>query len=81
MLLEGSATVEAAGRRVAVLSAGSFVGSADAGGRPVPPRAVTVRLTTAARVLVLDPGRLAALIDTDPAAAEAWRRLPVTGRR
>jgi hypothetical protein len=36
---------------------------------------VTVRLETRSRVLVLDPARLAAAIDADPALAAAWRSL------
>lgn len=73
VLLEGAATVEAAGTRLRELSAGAFVGSVDLAGRPQPPAGLTIRLVTRSRVLVIDAGRLSVLIDADPAAAAAWR--------
>jgi len=73
VLIEGVATVEAAGNRLRELGAGAFVGSVDQAGGPLPPEGVTIRLESRSRVLVIDPGRLAALIDADPAAAAAWR--------
>jgi hypothetical protein len=75
VIIDGTATVEAAGQRVRDLSAGAFVGSVDRAGRPAPPGGLTVRLLTRSRVLVIDAMRLAALIDSDPAAAAAWGRL------
>jgi CRP-like cAMP-binding protein len=75
VLVEGTAAVEVAGARVRELGAGDFVGSVDHAGRPSPAEGITVRLESRARVLIIDPGRLAALIDSDPAAADAWRRM------
>ena len=75
VLIDGTAAVEAAGQRVRDLGAGAFVGSVDPAGRPAPPGGLTVRLLTRSRVLVIDAMRLAALIDSDPAAAAAWRGL------
>lgn len=75
MLLEGTATVEAAGNRLRELGAGAFVGHVGQGGRPLPPSGLTVQLATRARVLVIDARRLAELVDSDPAAAGAWRQL------
>jgi CRP-like cAMP-binding protein len=71
-LIEGAATIEAAGRRIGELAAGEFVGSVDELGRPLPPDGITVRLASRSRVLVIDATRLAALIDSDPAASAAW---------
>jgi hypothetical protein len=79
VLLEGAATVEAAGARLGDLGAGAFVGSVDRAGRPRPPSGLTVRLTARSRVLVIDAGRLAALIDADPVVAAAWRGMPWAG--
>jgi hypothetical protein len=75
VLIEGSATVEAAGNRLRELGAGAFVGVVDANGRPLPLSGLTVQLATHSRVLVIDARRLAVLIDSDPAAAAAWRNL------
>lgn len=75
VLIDGAAAVEMAGQRVRELHCGAFVGSVDLAGRPVPPGGLTVRLLTRSRVLVIDAMRLAALIDSDAAAADAWRRL------
>jgi hypothetical protein len=75
VLIEGRATVEAAGNRLRELGAGSFVGLVDADGRPLPLSGLTVQLATHSRVLVIDARRLAALIDSDPAAAAAWRKM------
>ncbi len=80
LLIEGSAVAEAAGARVADLAPGAFIGSADQAGRPVPLGGFTVRLVTPARVLVLDADRLAALVDSDPEVADAWR-LAIAGER
>ena len=81
VLIDGTATVEAAGTRLGELGAGAFVGSVDAGGRPVPPAGLTVQLATRSRVLVIDAARLAAAIDADPAAAAAWRASLTRARR
>jgi CRP-like cAMP-binding protein len=75
ILLEGTATVEADGNRLPELGAGAFVGQLDRLGRPLPPAGLTIQIATRSRVLVIDAGRLAALVDSDPAAAAAWRRL------
>jgi len=75
VILEGTAAVEAAGQQLGDLSTGAFVGSVDCAGGPLPPAGLTVRLTTSARVLVLDAARLGALIESDPAAAAAWHGL------
>jgi CRP-like cAMP-binding protein len=75
VLIEGTATVEAAGTRLRELGAGAFVGLVGDDGRPLPPSGLTVQLATPARVLVIDARRLAALVDSDPAAAAAWHRL------
>jgi Cyclic nucleotide-binding domain len=74
-LIEGAATVEAGGTQLRELGAGAFVGSVDLAGRPQPPVGVTVRLAARSRVLVIDARRLAALVDSDPAAAVAWKPL------
>jgi hypothetical protein len=76
LLLEGTAVVEAAGNRLRELGAGAFIGAVDTDGRPQPPAGLTVRLLTSSRVLVIDSDRLAVLIDSDPAAAAAWRQMP-----
>jgi len=75
VLIEGRATVEAAGNRLRELGAGSFVGLVGADGRPLPLSGLTVQLATHSRVLVIDARRLAVLIDSDPAAAAAWRKM------
>jgi len=62
VILDGQATVERAGARCRDLGRGDFVGLIGADGRPLPPAGVTVRLETSARVLVIDPVRLATLI-------------------
>ena len=46
-----------------------------ADGRPLPLSGLTVQLATHSRVLVIDARRLAVLIDSDPAAAAAWRKI------
>jgi hypothetical protein len=73
VLIEGTATVEAAGTPLPGLSAGAFVGLVDSDGLPLPPSGLTVQLAAPSRVLVIDARRLAVLIDSDPAAAAAWR--------
>jgi hypothetical protein len=75
VLIEGTATVESAGNRLSDLGAGAFVGLVDGCGRPQPPAGLTVQLATRSRVLVIDAERLAVLIDSDPAAAAAWRQM------
>jgi hypothetical protein len=75
VLLDGAATVEVDGNRLSELGPGAFIGLVGSGRRPLPPSGFTVRLTTPARVLVIDARRLAMLIDSDPAAAAAWRTL------
>lgn len=80
LLLDGSAAAEAGGRRQE-LGPGTFIGSADAAGRPAAPQGVTVRLVTRSRVLVIDPVRLAALIAGDPAAAARWQLITAAGQR
>jgi CRP-like cAMP-binding protein len=74
LLIEGSALAQAAGKQLASLTSGSFIGWADNAGLPRPPAGVTVRLVTPARVLVLDADRLAALIAVDPEIARLWSR-------
>jgi hypothetical protein len=80
VLLDGSATAQAAGRRQK-LGPGTFIGSADAAGRPAAPHRVTVRLASRCRVLVIDTGRLAALIAGDPAAAARWQLITAASGR
>jgi CRP-like cAMP-binding protein len=63
------------GSRLRELGAGSFVGLVDADGRPLPRSGLTVQLAAHSRVLVIDARRLAGLIDSDPAAAAAWRKM------
>ncbi len=75
VIIDGRATVERHGAQVRRLGSGDFVGGIDAAGRPQPSAGVTVRLETRARVLVLDPARLAVLIKAEPALAAAWRSL------
>jgi hypothetical protein len=75
VLIEGRPTVEVAGNRLRELGAGSWVGLVDVGGRPLPLSGLTVQLATDSRVLVIDARRLAGLIDSDPAAAAAWRKM------
>ena len=69
VILDGQASVERAGARCRDLGRGDFVGLIGADGGPLPPAGVTIRLETSARVLVIDPVRLAMLIGTDPAYA------------
>jgi CRP-like cAMP-binding protein len=75
VIIEGAATVEQDGTRLASLGSGAFVGEVAPDGRPLPPSGVTVRLETRSRVLVLDSARLAAAINADPVLADAWRSL------
>jgi CRP-like cAMP-binding protein len=75
VLLEGSATVEAAGHRLRELGPGAFVGVVGRDGQPLPLSGLTVQVATHSRVLVIDARRLAGLIDSDPGAAAAWRRM------
>jgi hypothetical protein len=75
LLVEGTAVAEEGGRHLASLTSGTFVGSTDPAGMPLPPAGITVRLVTQGRVLVLDTDRLTALIDADPAIAGLWRRM------
>jgi hypothetical protein len=74
-ILQGQATAEVAGVALIDLPAGSFVGSVDQAGRPAPPDGVTVRVRTQSRVLVFQAAGLAAYIDANPRAADAWRLL------
>ncbi len=74
LLLDGGAAAEAGGRPLATFSAGSFVGSLDDRGRPSPLHGITVRVIGQARALVLEPRKLAALLDSDQALAAAWLR-------
>jgi CRP-like cAMP-binding protein len=73
VILEGRATVEAPGRSPRTLGRGAFIGVAGAGGLPEAATRLTVSLETDARVLVVDPGRLAGLIETVPELAALWR--------
>lgn len=75
VILDGQATVERAGARCRDLGRGDFVGLIGADGRPLPPAGVTVRLETSARVLVIDPVRLATLIGAHPEYAAEWQGL------
>jgi CRP-like cAMP-binding protein len=75
LIIDGRATVERHGAQVRSLGRGDFVGDIDASGGPQPPAGVSIRLETRACVLVLDPARLAALIEAEPALAAAWRAL------
>jgi|SRR5579875_3267913 len=75
LLIEGAAVLERADAPAAELGAGAFVGAVDQAGRPAPPTGIAVRLVARSRVLVIDAGRLAALVDADPAAAAAWAAL------
>jgi CRP-like cAMP-binding protein len=75
VIIEGAATVEQDGTRLASLGRGAFIGELAPDGRPLPPAGVTVRLVTQSRVLVLDSARLTAAINADPVLAEAWRSL------
>lgn len=74
-IIEGAATVERDGASLGRLSGGAFVGGLDPAGRPLPPSGVTVRLDARSRVLVIDPARLGALLDAEPASAGALRDL------
>ncbi len=75
VIIEGAATVEQDGSRLASLGCGAFVGELAPDGGPLPPSGVTVRLETQSRVLVLDSARLTAAIDADPVLAAAWQSL------
>ena len=75
VILDGQATVERAGARCRDLGRGDFVGQIGADGSPLPPVGVTVRLETSARVLVIDPVRLATLIGAHPEYAAEWQYL------
>jgi hypothetical protein len=81
ILLEGTATVEAANNRLCELGGGAFIGQLDHDGHPLPPSGLTIHLAAASRVLVIDPMLLRELVDSDSMAAAAWRQLyqPVTG--
>ena len=79
ILLEGTATVEADGNRLRELGPGALIGHMDQGGHPLPPSGLTIQLATRSRVLVIDTRRLAELVDSDPAAAAAWRQLSRSG--
>src|SRR5215467_8453747 len=68
-------TAGADGARCRDLGRGDFVGLIGADGSPRPPAGVTVRLETSARVLVIDPVRLATLIGAHPEYAAEWRYL------
>ena len=80
LLLDGEAVVSSGGRRAGLIGPGTFVGAVDGSGRARVPEGCTVRLTSAARVLVLDADRLMALLDADPDLAAAWRQLTEGGR-
>ena len=67
--------MERAGTRCRDLGRGDFVGLIGADGSPLPPAGVTVRLETSARVLVIDPVRLATLIGAHPEYAAEWQGL------
>ena len=73
VILEGRATVEAPGRSPRTLGRGAFIGGAGADGMPEAATRLTVSLETDARVLVVDPGRLAGLIETVPELAALWQ--------
>jgi CRP-like cAMP-binding protein len=75
VIIDGRAAVERGGSQLRILGSGDFVGDLDDAGGPLPPVGVTVRLETRARVLVIDSARLAALIESEPALAAAWRSL------
>jgi len=75
VILDGQATVERAGARCRDLGRGDFVGLIGADGSPLPPAGVTVRLETSARVLVIDPVRLATLVGAHPEYAAEWQGL------
>jgi CRP-like cAMP-binding protein len=75
VIVDGAATVERHGSKLSTLSSGAFVGHVAAGGRPLPPSGVTVRLDVRSRVLVLDAARLAALLDAEPGWAGALHHL------
>ena len=75
ILLEGTATVEAANNRLCELGGGALIGQLDHDGRPLPPSGLTIHLATASRILVIDPKRLGELVDSDSVAAAAWRQL------
>jgi hypothetical protein len=75
ILLEGTATVEAADNRLCELGAGAFIGQLDHDGLPLPPSGLTIHLAAASRLLVIDPRLLAELVGSDCVAAAAWRQL------
>ena len=75
LLLDGAAEVEHQSGAITHLAAGSFIGAADADGRPMPLTDVTIRLAQNSRVVVFDVGRLAALLDADETARCAWYAL------
>ena len=75
VILDGQASVERAGARCRGLGRGDFVGLIGADGSPLPLAGVTVRLETSARVLVIDPVRLAMLIGAHPEYAAEWQGL------
>jgi hypothetical protein len=75
ILLEGTATVEAANERLCELGGGAFIGQLDQDGHPLPPSGLTIHLATASRILVIDPKRLGELVDSDSVAAAAWQQL------
>jgi CRP-like cAMP-binding protein len=75
VIVDGAATVERHGSKLRTLSSGAFVGQVDASGWPLPPAGVTIRLDVRSRVLVLDPTRLRALLDAEPAWAGALQHL------
>ena len=78
VILDGQASVERAGARCRGLGRGDFVGLIGPDGSPLPLAGVTVRLETSARVLVIDPVRLAMLIGAHPEYAAEWQGLSAT---
>lgn len=69
LLLSGSAVVERSGHRHHA-AAGSLLCGPGEDGRPGPPSGVTIWLAEPSRVLIIDPVRLAELIDADPTLAD-----------
>lgn len=75
LVLEGVVVIEWPDGTTSRLSGGSFIGGADADGRPEPIGDVTIRLESHARILVYQTEHLAALIDVDREARAAWQAM------
>ena len=76
LVLDGVAIIEWPDGTTSRVGSGSFIAGVDADGRPKPLSDVTVRLESHGRILVCEPDRLAAVIDSDSDARAASLAMP-----